>query len=342
MKEDYLWDPSAQPDAEIERLEHVLLPLRFVPDSLVPSSSPRFRLSRILLGLAAAAVILLAAGALLYERLTHPAPWSIESINGVARIGGNRVDRRAKLSPGAIVETDSRSTARLVVGTIGLADIGPSSRLRLVRADSAENRFVLIEGTIHARIWARPRYFVVDSPIGTAIDLGCIYTMNVDGTGRGRLSVNEGTVEVVAHGVRALVPSGNTVALHSGKEPGLPYPLRSSAAFRGAVAAADSNGYEGVAIQAILDLATQSETLTLWHLLSRVDGHERLAIYSRLVALAPPPSGVTSRGIISLDPAMLAAWQGSMESSWSVEPRSWWRRFLLRVGLRKPAFRLGV
>jgi hypothetical protein len=282
----------------------------------------------------------LASGALLYERLTQPAPWSIENINGVARIGGNRVDPRARLSPGVTVETDSRSTARLAVGTIGFADIGPSSKLRLVRADSSENRFVLVEGTIHARIWARPGYFVVDSPIGTAIDLGCIYTMHVDSTGRGRLSVSEGTVEVVAHGARAIVPSGNTVALRSGKEPGLPYPLRSSAAFRRAVAAADSSGYKRKTIQAILDLATENETVTLWHLISRAEANDRLAIYSRLAALAPPPDDVTPLGITSLDAAMLRAWQESMERSWSVEPRSWWRRFLLRTGLRKPAIRL--
>ncbi len=341
MNDDYLWDPSASPDAEIAALERVLRPLRFAPADVPFPVGWRTRRSRFISGAAAAAVFVAVASGLLYWKMTQPAPWSIENIEGIARLSGKPVNSESRLVAGGTIETDSRSAARIAVGGIGIADIGPSSKVQLLRADSGQHRLELMRGTIYARIWARPRFFVVQTPSGTATDLGCIYTMSVDSAGNGRLSVSEGEVEIAGGDVGVLVPAGNTVALIAGKGPGLPYPISSSVAFRAAVAAADSAGYDGEATQRIVQLASRKETLTLWHSLSRADAAQRQEIYSRLAVLAKPPAGVTEDGIVALDQSMLAAWEKSMRGSWSSEPGSWWRRILFRLGLRKPAVWIG-
>jgi len=66
-RERYLWDPGAEPDAEVQALEERLAPARFDPRrrplTLLPSTRRRAPLRfRAAAGLAAAAAIVLAMG----------------------------------------------------------------------------------------------------------------------------------------------------------------------------------------------------------------------------------------------------------------------------------------
>jgi hypothetical protein len=59
----------------------------------------------------------------------------------------------------------------------------------LVAARWTDHRLALDHGAIEARIWAPPRLFFVETPSARAVDLGCVYTLEVDRAGAGRLSV---------------------------------------------------------------------------------------------------------------------------------------------------------
>jgi len=58
------------------------------------------------------------------------------------------------------------------------------------------------------------------------------------------------------------------------------------------------------------------DTLTLWHLLARVEGADRALVYGRMAELAPPPAGVTREGVLVLNQQMLDTWKDNLESSW--------------------------
>ena len=58
------------------------------------------------------------------------------------------------------------------------------------------------------------------------------------------------------------------------------------------------------------------DTLTLWHLLSRVDPAERGRVYDRIAELTPPPSGVTRDKVLQLDPATLTLWREELAWTW--------------------------
>ena len=73
-------------------------------------------------------------------------------------------------------------------GAVGRVDLAPHSELKA----SAEKKLTLRSGELHAFIWAPAREFVVDTPSARAVDLGCEYTLNVDGTGDGLLRVKLG------------------------------------------------------------------------------------------------------------------------------------------------------
>ncbi|HYO99301.1 MAG TPA: hypothetical protein VER76_03720, partial [Pyrinomonadaceae bacterium] len=116
-----------------------------------------------------------------------------------------------------------------------------------------------------------------------------------------------------------MVPAGAACWTQPGTGPGTPYFEDASAAFLEALSQFDFAQGGARAVHTVLSEARPRDTLTLWHLLARVEGDERMRVYERLAALAPPPASVTREGIMLLDPAMLYDWKAQMEPTWLTE-----------------------
>ncbi|MGH7719080.1 MAG: hypothetical protein ACREON_09590, partial [Gemmatimonadaceae bacterium] len=230
-----------------------------------------------------------------------------------------------RLAVGEALSTDGASTARIAVGRIGTAEVGPGSRVRLVRSSGTEHRLALDRGSMHARIWAPPRFFLVETPSALAVDLGCVYTLEVDEQGVGVLAVQSGQVELVQRDRRSLVTAGTAAAMRPGSGPGTPFPVSSSPQFRTALAALDAGAADSAALELVLREAVGQGTISLWHLLPRVEGEARARVYARLALLSPPPRGVTRDGVMELDRRMLAEWKSALEPAWSNEKVALWR-----------------
>jgi hypothetical protein len=93
----------------------------------------------------------------------------------------------------------------------------------------------------------------------------------------------------------------------------------------------DSNGTTKTNLEWLLSEARPRDTLTLWHLLSRVEGEDRQRVYERMVALVPPPENVTREGILNLNEEMLQLWKDKLESAWNDESLSGVRKAWNRV-----------
>jgi hypothetical protein len=336
----YLWDPRAEVDPEIARLEEALRPLKYVERPLpegheltrprVPTRAStlwsRARLSHLI----AAAVVLTVAG-VWRVLVVPPAHWHVTPVAGAPRVATRVVSTtRFAMRPGEWLETDSRSRARLDIGRIGRADVGPGTRLRLVPVAGPERRLALERGQLAARIWAPPRFFLVETPGALAIDLGCVYTLEVDERGVGLIRVQSGEVELVANGVRSIVPAGAAAVIRPRLGPGVPYRLATPARFRSALAAFEQTSpgspRRGAALDVLLSAADSTATLTLWHLLARAQPEEIAPIAARLVQVAPPRAGIRFNEVVRVDGRTLDAWRGRLEPTWSVEPVSLWRR----------------
>src|SRR6185503_6753016 len=72
------------------------------------------------------------------------------------------------------------------------------------------------------------------------------------------------------------------------------------------------------ALAATLSNARTRDTLTLWHLLPRVNEGERVLVYEKMQSLALPPAGVTREGVLRLDQNMLDVWRDSLLPSWQL------------------------
>jgi hypothetical protein len=273
---------------------------------------------------AMAATIALAIGFTAFWLYTHEARpfWEVARLDGAPRIGSARIGDKGKLELGQWLETDSGSRARIDVGSIGQVEIDPNTRVRLLQTKPTEHRLELARGRMSARIWAPPKLFFVDTPSGVAADLGCAYILEVDDAGGSLLRVTSGWVALQLKDRESMVPAGAACITRPGIGPGTPYFEDASESFRVALtkldfdpkAAPDSKTGP---LDVLLTEARVRDTLTLWHLLARLDASDRARVFDAMAALVPPPDGVTRDGVLQLNEQMLQLWKDKLEKSWS-------------------------
>lgn len=222
----------------------------------------------------------------------------------------------AAATTGDWVETAPDARARIKVGTIGTVDVEPASRVRLAAASDTEYRLQLTRGTIRAQILAPPRLFVVDTPASTVVDLGCAYTVTVGEDGAGEILVTEGWTALESPGRESLVPAGAFCRLRPRDGPGTPYFTDAPALLRRAVEAFDRAASDESALLDVLAAARPRDTLTLWHLVSRVTPDRRLMVVDRIDQLVPPPATVARDRVLALDPEHLRRWREELAWKW--------------------------
>jgi ferric-dicitrate binding protein FerR (iron transport regulator) len=310
MIDDYLWDRSGRPDPDVERLEKTLSVLREdVPaPAFVPVREARRRVWTWTAVAAAAAVVLAVA---VWNVVRPPADgWAVASLAGEPRVGSGALGERGSLGLGQWLETDAASRARITVGLIGEVEVGPNSRVGLVASRPLEYRLELERGEIHARIWAPPRLFFVNTPSAVAIDLGCVYTLEVEDSGAGELRVDSGWVQLDSGERQSVVPAGAAAVMRPEVGPGSPFYVDASEAFRQALERVDFGAGDArdAALGELLAEARPRDALTLLALVGRLGSAERGRIYDRLSLLVPPPTGVTRAGIVAGDARMLDQW----------------------------------
>ena len=341
----YLWDGSGEADPEVEKLEALLGAFRYdrSPRGIPQIENPPARAWRIQLfpalavaaGIAGFAVVLVVT--FMHGRQTAPAPgpgWEVSDVRGTLRLG------KATLSDGKpsshlrvdqVLETGLQSQARLTAEQTGQIDVKPSTRLRLVAMGNGATRIALDHGVIHAFIWSPPGQFVVDTPSGTTVDLGCAYTLQVDDSGAGLVKTSLGWVGFRLEGREAFIPAGAVAAMKPNSGPGTPYFEDASAKLRAGLANFDFKDntpqLRARDLEVVLDEARKRDALTLWHLLARTDPSQRGLVYAKLARFVPPPAGVTEAGILRLDPSMMDRWWNELGfddiAVWRRWERSW-------------------
>jgi hypothetical protein len=243
----------------------------------------------------------------------------VTRIYGAPTVGTERISKNGELAVGEWLETDANSRAQLNVSSIGNVDIDENTRVRLLETRPTEHRLELARGKMSAHIWAPPRLFFVNTPSAVAADLGCAYTLEVDDHGSSLLRVTSGWVALELENRESIVPAGAACETRPSIGPGTPYFEDASSVFRESLKTVDFDPdakTRSAALVWILDQARPRDTLTLWHLLARVDGEDRALVYDTMAVLAPPPPGVTREGVLALDQKMLDAWRDSLEMTW--------------------------
>jgi ferric-dicitrate binding protein FerR (iron transport regulator) len=245
--------------------------------------------------------------------------WQVLRLDGAPRIGSQQIGSTGRLGIGEWLETDGSSRAQIAVSSIGTVEIDENTRVRLLETAPTEHRLELQRGRMSAMIWAPPRLFFVDTPSAVAADLGCAYTLEVDDHGAGYLRVTSGWVALELKDRESIVPAEAACETRPGVGPGTPFFEDASPSFKAALKEIDfpqTPATGAAALGSLLNEARPRDTLTLWHLLTRVQGDDHARVYDKLAASFAPPAGVTREGILQLDQAMLERWKSALEPSW--------------------------
>jgi anti-sigma factor RsiW len=252
------------------------------------------------------AAMALAFAGLVYWAVAHRtgAGWEVARLDGAPSVGSRQLRENGKISIGEWMVTDASSRARIKVGAIGTVEVEPNTRLRVVTAQPGEHRIALAQGEIRAKISAPPRLFFVDTAAGTAVDLGCEYTLNADS---GLLSVSRGWVSFQWKDLESLVPAGASCHTRTAVGPGIPYFDDAPEAVKQAL---------DVPLSVVLAEARARDTLTLWHLLARVNPGDRELVYDRIDVLAHIPAGISREKVLTLDPETLSHLKEELAWTW--------------------------
>lgn len=283
---DYLWDPTATPDAEIEKFERALRPvsaraLQLDLRTPIIRKRPRRKAWRYVGAIAAAASLAaITVASLYFHRLSwdEKAPWPVT----IASTDGNREDFLLRV--GERIVTTSEQSATLSVARIGHVNVAPNSEATLIRTEGNRHRLELQHGRLHAKIWAPPNYFGVNHGNASFIDMGCEFDLQIDSPERGTLTVQSGWVFYSVGYEEILVPDGYLLSF---SEVRARIPVRTTATkeFREWVDELDRDAEQPSRLAAtIAEAASDEDYYTLYMLMRR---HPTLALsplYPRLAA----------------------------------------------------------
>jgi hypothetical protein len=217
---------------------------------------------------------------------------------------------------GSWIETDANSHKTIRIGEIGFVEVEPNTRLRVVTEGPNEHRLALARGEIRAKISAPPKLFFVDTPSGTAVDLGCEYSLNTDDGGSDFLHVTRGWVSFQWKGRESLVPAGASCRTRTKAGPGIPFFDDAPESLKEALEKFAFGKTDGDVLSVILSESRQRDTLTLWHLLARVAPGDRPRVFDRMTALTPLPAGVSREKALALDAQTLTHWREELAWTW--------------------------
>lgn len=292
---------AAPPDPEVVALERLLR--RFGHDGRALLQRRRRRTWPFVFALVAAAVAVTLALAL------RSSPQAAPDALRLARGGGG--------DPLGVDEWFEASDAEreLTLDAHAILTLAPGSRLQVRRLDVGQSRFYLANGKLDAFVFpsVQARFFQVETPATTCVDLGCRYTLDVDPeTGDAQVLVTMGQVAFVDGAREVFVPRQAECRAVRGRGAGTPRftdcaeELRTALDRYDATSGAERSGH-GRRV-ATLAMAPR-DTLPLWHLLADADADTRRAAEEALVRVVGMPAG--SKGSASL-----ATWREHLDSYW--------------------------
>jgi hypothetical protein len=292
MNDDYLWDGSGEPDAEVQKLEALLCSYR----SAAPM--PDFnrvgvmrRPTRWPWAVAAALLVCAILGALRFY--TPRNRWRATESSGIAEVPHSLLRR------GDVVRTE-RGSVRLQSPNIGTIDLGANTTVQLIESRTRRHRLAMVSGTIHAKTTSPPGVFVIDTPKARAIDMGCEYTLTIAPGGGGELHVIAGWVDLTHGYLQSLVPQGASALITADGVLSVPVFDDAAPGFRAAVRTHD--------MSTILALARTRDAFTLLNLFRESTPDERLLLFDRLNQLVPAPPFVRREGVRYWRPAATELW----------------------------------
>lgn len=211
----------------MEILEQAAAPLRLQGEVPVPELPPRHVARtrtwgwRAWSGVASAAVVLVLGMLWVIEwSIPESTPYTWRSVEGL--VGITKEHREGQAVPiGERIEVRDQGEVSLDLQGVGQVTLSPGSVLTILPPldPSGDGRYRLAfeRGSLHVFVNAPARAFLVETPWFDVWDLGCEYTITLDGDGNGSLVVELGKVRCEGAGFAMEVPAGRRLDFLAGQ-----------------------------------------------------------------------------------------------------------------------------
>lgn len=243
-----------------------------------------------------------------YFSKTPPAFWQVETLKGSPVAGDKIISDSGILPAGGWLKTDIYSGARLKTGMAGEMDVDPGAELQLVSTKENDYKVYLKYGRLYVKIWAPANLLSLIIPSAYVIDKGGTYTIEVDKSGSSSLHVITGNIIISSGTDKEIIPAGAVCETMKNRNPGTPYFLNTSPAFKAALSVYDFGNRSLTDLDKVIQNAGINDAMSLWYLLRDAPPEGMEAVYNKLAELVPPPAGVTLDGIKKGDNNMLFMW----------------------------------
>jgi hypothetical protein len=288
-----------------------------------PAVAPRRYVRR--LTFVAGAIAAVAIGAVtwwdLAVRNAATGPWALttRAADAMHRAGAptsSSVASMGALRAGEWLDLSGDSVALLTIGTIGVAEVAPGTRLRILTARRRDQVLEIARGSVDVVISADPGVFRVRTPATLAVDLGCAYRLWVDSAGTTGVRVTTGWVALVGARRTVVLPEGAQASVRSGAEPSLPLFSDAPSGVQDAAGRLAADPSNADALRALVAESRPRDALTLWEALNRVPVSLRGIVVDKLATFAPIPAAASRDAAMALDASALLYWHAELEALW--------------------------
>lgn len=325
LEEEFSFAQRVLGKIEIPAIQPVMLPV-WLQTIGVDKKELAFSLPWIPVAAATLVCVAVVSGLWLRFRTINPVPSfkvGVTRLSGTPEINAIPFQRPVLLQKGEQLSTDAWSTALIEFGKFGQIETAVNTEVALLESDMGHQRLSLKRGKLYASLSAPPRMFLINTPAGTAVDMGCAYSLEVNDEGETLLKVVSGWVALNLDSREELVPAGTTCRSRPGKGPGTPFVADARPELQNALNNFDFAGAGSSALDTIIKQARQKDAITLWYLLRKVQGEQRVALYEALNSLVPAPQTVSRAGILDLNEKMLQAWREPIDyASLGFDPKT--------------------
>jgi len=241
---DYLWDRSGQPDADVQRLENLVS--AFAHDDRRLQKWDRRPGPWRLVALAASILVCVVAWWCFHGRETRETSETSETSEvKLLVVGEDRLLREKEWFDATAESRELRLTRSET--WLGEFSLDPGSRLQARRIGDDVAQLYLDNGRMNAFVYldAHPRFVQTRTPATNCVDLGCKYTLTVNEAGDSVVEVTMGRVAFEDNGREVYVPHGATCRASKARGAGTPRYLDAPQALVRALDAFDAAHEQG-------------------------------------------------------------------------------------------------
>ena len=247
-----------------------------------------------------------------YFLTTSTKVWQVSSKSGTPSINNKALTQNEQFSRGDIVSTDASSTALIEIPDIGDIEIFSGTSFKRLEGNYSAK---LVNGKVNVNNENATERFSIEIPPAMIEDfyMANKYSVIVDERGNTIIEVTSGWLRIFSETIKSIVPQGYTLKVI--KDAGISLPFRTGSNPEYSKLSEDFlfGGKKDMTLDLLLTASSNTEAITLWNLLKRVEGVQREATYNRLHKLVPHPDAVKKKGILNLNPEMLQIWLEEIE-----------------------------